>query len=76
MSGYKEKDAARDTNTTSGEVARAHHQARTDSRARTGSPRDRPTRQNVRDARRKMDEVIERGKARDQKGRSERSRER
>lgn len=76
MSGYKEKDAARDTDTTTGEVARAHHQARTDARARTDFPRDRPTKQNQRDARRKIDEIIERGKARDQQRTSEKSRER
>jgi hypothetical protein len=76
MSGYTEKDAAKDTDATPREVARAHHAARDHSGVRSGSGEDRPTEQNQRDARRKWDEMIERGKARDRERPPEANRER
>lgn len=40
MGGYSKKDAAKDTDSSTREVSRAHHQARDDSGVRQGRDRD------------------------------------
>lgn len=52
MSGYRERDAARDTDTSERDATATWHQARDDARARSARPDDRPTRQNREDSRR------------------------
>lgn len=73
MSGYKERDAAHDTNESRRRVSAAWHQARDDANARGNPPADRPTDQNRVNAQAKMRELIERGRAR---AKSERTRQR
>ncbi len=66
MSGYKERDAAHETEVTPREVAATWHQARDDADAREPDGRgDRPTRENRKDARRLTDRVIDRGRGRE-----------
>jgi hypothetical protein len=76
MSGYEERDAARDTDATQREVEAAWHGARDDADARGPGPRgDRPTRENREDARRLTERVIDRGREREE-GRPEEREER
>jgi hypothetical protein len=65
MTGYTEKDAARDTGASQRETAAAHHEARDASRVRDGGEGDRPTPQNRRDARRLERRVMDRARQRD-----------
>lgn len=64
MTGYSERDAARDTGTSEREATAAHHQARIDGKVHSETPDDRPTPQNRADARRLERKIIERGRNR------------
>lgn len=65
MSGYKRRDAARDTDASIRDVTRAWHNSRTQSGARTDEPHDRPTAENRSEARAKTQEIVERGRNRE-----------
>lgn len=74
MGDYGKKDAARDTNVTPREAARAWHAARDDTRdVRQGGEGDRPTARNRADAEAMTRAAVERGR---ESARLERDRER
>jgi hypothetical protein len=65
MSGYNERDAAKDTDESLKRTAATWHAARDDAAVRGNSDGDRPTEKNRADAERKMAEIIERGRRRE-----------
>lgn len=70
MSGYKERDAARETRVSQRTVEATWHQARDDSAVRGGAADDRPTPENERDAKLLKERLEARGRkteAREQK---------
>jgi 50S ribosomal subunit-associated GTPase HflX len=71
MSGYKERDAAKDTDESPKRVGSAWHQARDDAQVRGDGPGDRPTEQNRVDAERKMREILDRARARQESDREQ-----
>jgi len=72
MSGYRERDAAKDTNTPEREVTATWHQARDDAEVRRDGTGDRPTAENRKDSRRLMRKVIDRRRTRPESSRDER----
>jgi len=76
MKGYTERDAAKDTSESHKRTAATWHAARDDAGVRGKSDGDLPTEQNRIDARRKMAEVIERGRQRFRAERNDRERSR